>query len=263
MDELNPIRRAWAEHRPAFGVFGSMPSSFSAELCASAGVDYVCLDLQHGLGHFDSLPAQIAACWAAGAAPIVRPPSNQAWQIGKALDLGALGVIVPLVSDADAAAAAVSACRYAPAGTRSHGPLRIARIVGSDDPRTLEREALCFVMVETREGLEQVERIAATPGLDGIYIGPSDLAVSLGIAPSAAATNSEHAAAVERIRAVCQEAGIASGMHCHSGAQAQERAAQGFQFITFAADWRLLSDGVARELAVARASAALTTPGAA
>jgi 4-hydroxy-2-oxoheptanedioate aldolase len=256
VDELNPIRRAWSDGRPAFGVWASIPSPLSVEFAARGGVDYVCIDLQHGLGSFDSLSAQITACWAAGAAPIVRPHSNETWQIGKALDLGALAVIVPLVSDAAAATAAVSACRYPPVGTRSHGPLRIAGIVGSDDPRTLEREALCFVMVETREGLDQVEQIAATPGLDGIYIGPADLAISLGLAPSAYATSSEHAAAVEHIRAACEAAGIASGMHCHSGAEAHARVAQGFQVITVATDSPLLRDSVARELATARGTAA-------
>jgi 4-hydroxy-2-oxoheptanedioate aldolase len=251
MSELNPIRTAWVEGRPAFGIFAAIASPFTAELSASGGVDYVCFDLQHGVGSFDSLPAQIATCWAAGAAPIVRPPSNEAWQIGKALDLGALGVIVPLVSNAAEAAAAVSACRYAPVGTRSYAPLRIGGIVGSEDPRAIEREALCFVMVENREGLEQIDQIAATPGLDGVYIGPSDLAVSLGLAADAW-THSDHVAAVERIRVACQGAGIAIGMHCRNGAQARERAAQGFTVITVATDSRLLHDSVTRELGLAR-----------
>ena len=253
MSELNPIRRAWAEQRPAFGVFTAIPSPYAVELCASAGVDYVCIDTQHGLSGYESLAAEIAACRTGGAAPIVRPAANEFWQIGKALDLGALGVLVPLVSNPEEAAAAVSACRYGPAGRRSYGPTLISRVVGSSDPSALEREALCIVMIETREGLEQVEQIAAVPGLDGIYYGPADLAISLGVTPADAPANREHAEAIERIRQAAESNGIAAGAHCTTGAQARERADQGFTFITVTSDSRTLSLGVEQELAAARA----------
>jgi 4-hydroxy-2-oxoheptanedioate aldolase len=254
MGELNPIRRAWAEHRAAFGVFTSIPSPYAVELCASAGVDYVCIDMQHGLTSYESLPAQIAACRAGAAAPIVRPAANEYWQIGRALDLGALGVIVPLVSTPEEAAAAVSACRYAPTGTRSYGPTLIARSVGSSDPSALEREALCIVMIETLEGLDRVEQIAAVPGVDGIYYGPADLAISLGVPPAEAASSREHAEAIERIRRAAEASGIAAGAHCTTGAQASERADQGFTVITITSDSRALAVGVELELAAARAN---------
>jgi 4-hydroxy-2-oxoheptanedioate aldolase len=253
MSELNPIRRAWTQQRPAFGVFMSIPSPFAVELCASAGVDYVCIDMQHGLTSYESLSAEVAACRVGGAAPIVRPAANDFWQIGRALDLGALGVLVPLVSTPEEASAAVSACRYGPAGRRSYGPTLISRVVGSSDPSVLEREALCIVMIETREGLENVEWIAAVPGLDGIYYGPADLAISLGVAPAQAAASREHAEAIERICRAAQSSGIAAGAHCVTGAQARERAEQGFTFITITSDSRTLSVGVEQELAAARA----------
>ena len=253
MSELNPIRRAWAEQQPAFGVFMSIPSPYAIELCASAGIDYVCIDMQHGLSSYASLPAEIAACHAGGAAPIVRPAANEFWQIGRALDLGALGVLVPLVSSPEEAAAAVSACRYGPAGRRSYGPTLISRVVGSSDPATLEHEALCIVMIETLEGLDKVEQIAAVPGLDGIYYGPADLAISLGVTPAEAADNREHAGAIERIRRAAETNGIAAGAHCNTGVQARARADQGFTFITVTSDSRALSVGVEQELAVARA----------
>ena len=232
----------------------SIPSPYAVELCASAGVDYVCIDMQHGLSSYETLPAEIAACRAGGAAPIVRPAANEFWQIGRALDLGALGVLVPLVSNADEAAAAVSACRYGPAGRRSWGPTLIARVVGSGDPALLEREALCIVMIETLEGLEQVEQIAAVPGLNGIYYGPADLAISLGVAPGEAAASREHAEAIERIRRAAQSNGIAAGAHCGTGKQARERAGQGFDLITITSDSRALAVGVEQELAAARAT---------
>jgi len=261
MSELNPIRAAWADQRPAFGVFMSIPSPYAVELCASAGVDYVCIDMQHGLSSYESLPAEIAACRAGGAAPIVRPAANEFWQIGRALDLGALGVLVPLVSSPEEAAAAVAACHYGPAGRRSYGPTLISRVVGSSDPSTLEREALCIVMIETREGLEQVEQIAAVAGLDGIYYGPADLAISLGVAPAEAADDPEHAAAIERICRAAEANGIAAGAHCGTGSQARERAEQGFTFITITSDSRTLSAGVEQELAAARTASAMSSRG--
>jgi 4-hydroxy-2-oxoheptanedioate aldolase len=255
VSDLNAVRRAWAQAQPAFGVFMSIPSPFAVELCASAGVDYVCIDMQHGLSSYETLPGEIAACLAGGAAPIVRPSANEYWQIGRALDLGALGVLVPLVSSPQEAAAAVAACRYGPSGRRSYGPTLVARTVGSTDPAALEREALCIVMIETLEGLEQVEQIAAVPGLDGIYYGPADLAISLGIPPAESAASREHAEAIDRIRRAAQASGIAAGAHCVTGAQARERVAQGFTLITITSDSRVLSAGVEQELAAARASA--------
>src|SRR5665213_3057212 len=179
------MRRSWAAARTALGVWVTLPSSLNVEWIVGDGLDYVCFDLQHGLGGFDSLAAQIAACSAAGPTPLVRTPGNEPFQIGKALDFGALGGIVPLVASPEAAAAAVAACRYPPTGVRSYGPTRLEGVVGTADPSRLEREALCFVMVENTEGLECVEAIAATAGLDGIYVGPADLGISMGLGPHA------------------------------------------------------------------------------
>ena len=127
--------------------------------------------------------AMFGAIEARGAVPLARVLYNEPWMVNRVLDLGAAGVIVPLVGSAADAKRAVSGCRYPPRGVRSYGPLRAALTVGSADPERLAAGALCFVMVETREGLEHVEEIAATRGLDGIYIGPSDLSLGLGREP--------------------------------------------------------------------------------
>jgi len=232
------------------GVWVTLSSPLNVEWLVGDGLDYLCFDLQHGLGGFDSLAAQIAVCSSTGATPLVRTPGNEPFQIGKALDLGALGVIVPMVSSPEEAAAAVAACRYPPTGVRSYGPTRLELVIGSADPNRLEREALCFVMVENSDGLDCVEAIAATPGLDGIYVGPSDLAISMGLGPQEFG-HPDHVAATERIREACMAAGIAAGVHTHSGALARERVAQGFTFVTVATDATVLRQGVARELAAA------------
>ena len=252
MASLNPLKRAWAEGRTAFGLWSVIPSSFSAELAADAGFDYVCVDQQHGVIDYDSMVPMFQAIRAGGAAPITRVLSNDPFLIMKALDAGAWGVIVPLVNSAGDAARAVSACRYPPQGIRSFGPVRAAGVIGTRDPEKLGGEVLCLVMVETGEALERVDEIAATPGLDGIYIGPSDLALSLGIPPTLEIQEGEHAEAVGRIREACKRSGIAAGIHCLSGEWARKHAEAGFDLVTVAADATLLRDAALRELTVAR-----------
>ncbi len=249
---VNPIRKAWDEGRPAFGLWSVTPGPVGAEILAETGPDYVCVDQQHGLIDYDSMVPMLQAVRAGGSAPITRVLANDPFLIMKALDAGAWAVIAPLVNSAEDAARAVSACRYPPRGIRSFGPVRAAGVIGSRDPEDLGGEVLCIVMVETREALERVDEIAATPGLDGIYIGPSDLALSLGLSPSLEIKEGEHAEAVRRIREACHEHGIAAGIHCPSGEWAKRHAEAGFDLITVASDAPLLRQAVSRELAVAR-----------
>ena len=252
MANLNPLKGAWSEDRTAFGLWTTVPGSIGAEILAGTGVDYVCVDQQHGVIGYDSMVPMFQAIRAEGATPITRVLSNDPFLIMKALDAGAWGVIVPLIGSAEDAARAVSACRYPPRGMRSYGPVRAAGVIGSRDPEELGGEVLCHVMVETREGLERVEEIAATPGLDGIYIGPSDLALSLGLPPTLEIQEGEHAEAVERIRKACHGNGIAAGIHSPSGGWARKHAEAGFDMVTVATDAAILRDAALREVSAAR-----------
>ena len=206
----NPLKKIWSENRTAIGLWAGIPNSFTAEILGGTGVDYVCVDQQHGLIGYEAVVPMFQAIGNAGATPITRVLSNDPYLIMKSLDAGAWGVIVPLVNNGNEAARAVSACRYPPDGMRSNGPIRASAVIGSTDPEDLGGEVVCLVMVETREALDRVEEIASTPGLDGIYIGPSDLALSLGMKPTLAVREGEHADAVRRIKVACNEHGIAS-----------------------------------------------------
>ncbi|HEY2319886.1 MAG TPA: aldolase/citrate lyase family protein [Solirubrobacteraceae bacterium] len=246
------LDQCWKEGRPAFGLWGSIASPLTAELAAAAGFDYVCVDLQHGSADEDRMVSMFEAIEARGAAPLARVTYNEPWMINRVLDLGAAGVIVPLVSTAEEARRAVSACRYPPHGVRSYGPLRAALTVGSSDPERLAAGALCFVMIETREGLDNVEDIAATRGLDGIYIGPSDLSLGLGREPGHGGDVLERA--ITRIREACAATGVIPGMHCNGGgAEASRRAAAGFELVTVGVDAALFRERIAAELSAARA----------
>jgi len=256
----NPLKAAWAEGRTAFGLWSVVPGSFGAEILSETGADYVCVDQQHGAIDYDTMVPMLQAIRAGGAAPITRVLSNDPFLIMKALDAGAWAVIVPLVSSAGDAARAASACRYPPRGVRSFGPVRAATVIGSRDPEDLGGEVLCLVMVETREALERVDEIAATPGVDGIYIGPSDLALSLGLPPTLEVTEAEHVEAVQRIRETCHQHGIAAGIHCPSGDWARRHAEAGFDMVTVATDAPLLRAALLGALAVARAEQAEAGP---
>jgi 4-hydroxy-2-oxoheptanedioate aldolase len=261
MANLNPLREAWSENRTAFGLWMSVPGSIGAEILARTGVDYVCVDQQHGVIDYDAMVPMFQAIRAEGAAPITRVLSNDPFLIMKALDGGAWGVIVPLVNSPEDAARAVAACRYPPLGMRSFGPIRAAGVIGSRDPEDLGGEVLCLVMVETREALERVEEIANTPGVDGIYIGPSDLALSLGLPPTLDIKEGEHAEAVKRIKEACRERSIAAGIHAPSGELARRHVEAGFDMVTVATDATLLGASALRELAVARGERVEAGPG--
>ena len=246
MTFTNPLRSLWADGEVARGAWSLLPSPVAAEVMAMAGFDYVCVDLQHGaVDHADAVP-MFQAIRSGGAAPVVRVPANDQAVIGKVLDAGALGVLVPMVDSAAEAARAVAACRYPPRGTRSFGPVRAASVMGSAEPSNLE-QVVCAVMVETRAGLERVDEIAATPGVDAIYVGPADLALALGLPPRFEQDEAAHVGAVEAIRDACHRNGIVAGIHCADGAMAARRQAQGFTMVTAATDLELVRAGVRRE----------------
>ena len=251
MSGRHRLDECWKQDRPAFGLWGSIPASLTAELAASAGFDYICVDLQHGGADEARMVAMFAAIEARGAVPLARVIYNEPWMINRVLDLGAAGVIVPLVNTAEEARRAVSGCRFPPRGQRSYGPLRAALSVGSADPERLAAGALCFAMVETRHGLDNVEEIAATRGLSGVYVGPSDLSLGLGREPGHGGDVLENA--IDRIREACAAAGVVAGMHCNGGGEeARARAAAGFRMVTVGVDASLFRDRIAAELAAAR-----------
>lgn len=245
----HPLNTVWDRGGVARGAWCLTPSALVAETLAATGVNFVCIDLQHGAIDYSEAVPMLAAIHGRGAVPMARVPANEPWLIGKVLDAGALGVIVPLVDTAQQAAAAVAACRYPPVGRRSYGPVRAAGVVGSTDPRDLD-QVVVAVMVETAEGLANVEEIAATPGLDAIYIGPADLSIALGLAPAFEQDAAVHRDALAAVRRACERHGIVAGVHCAGGAMAARRREQGFSMMSVVTDLDLLRDGARAELAV-------------
>lgn len=242
------------------GYWVVLDAPVATERLAGAGFDYLVLDAQHGLiGYSGLLSGLMAVDASARAAGLVRVEANDATAIGRALDAGAAGVIVPLVDTAADAAAAVAAARYPPAGIRSFGPMRSALRIGPT-PSVANESTVVLAMIETPLGLANVEAIAATPGLDGIYIGPSDLTLAVGGAyPFDPAVSEAFQQAVLRIRLACEATGIAAGIHTDSGEIAASRVAAGFTFVSVASDLTHLEEAARSHLERARGAAGSET----
>jgi 4-hydroxy-2-oxoheptanedioate aldolase len=225
-----------------------------AEQLARCGYDEVSVDLQHGSIEIGHLPNLFMAISAGGAAPLVRIPTVDPVTIGRVLDVGAAGVIVAMIESRAQAEAAVAACHYAPGGVRSAGPLRAQYTIGSGDWDDLA-SVIVAVMVESAKGLANVDEIATTPGIDGIYIGPGDLGIGLGMPPGRPRTDEQKAAftaAIDRILRACQDAGVVPGIHTGDGETAGAWVRRGFRWVTVASDYGLVINGGTRELAAAR-----------
>jgi len=239
-------------NQPVVGYWVVLDSPVSTERVARLGYDYVALDAQHGLMGYSGWLHGLMAIDAAGAAGIVRVPSNNAAFIGQALDAGAAGVIVPLVNNAEEAAAAARAVRYPPHGMRSYGPMRSALRIGPV-PADADATVLCLAMIETPEGLENVKEICAVPGIDGVYIGPSDLCLAVGGKfPNDPDVAVEFNSALVTIRESAKAAGVIAAIHTASGEIARQRIAEGFTFVTVASDLTHLEIAAASHLSTAR-----------
>ncbi|OZC84539.1 aldolase [Rhodococcus sp. 06-418-1B] len=235
------------------GYWSVIDSPVSTEWLAHVGWDYIALDLQHGLIGYSGMLAGLAAIDAAnGPAGLIRVEANNATVIGRALDAGAAGVIVPLVDTAADAAAAVSAATYPPTGIRSYGPMRSQLRIGPN-PADADRDTVVLAMIETPQGLANVEEICAVPGLDGVYVGPSDLRLAVGgSSPTDASVDEQFEAALVRVCRAAAAAGITAGIHTPSGAVAAKRLDEGYTLATVASDLTHLKAVSADHLKAAR-----------
>lgn len=240
----------WTAGETTYGAWCVVPSTITAQRVALADLDYVCVDQQHGaIGYSDATPMfQVIA---PHATPITRVKWNDPGTIMKALDAGAQGVVVPLVSTGEQAAAAVAACRYPPNGIRSYGPVVASAMRGTRDARELERVA-CVVMIETLEGMANLEDIVSTPGVDAVYIGPNDLALELDLPPLYEHEDHRHTDAITAIREACAAHGVVAGIHCGNGDMAARRVAEGFQMVTVAQDLAAMDAGISAATVAAR-----------
>ena len=251
----NGIRRKWAAGKPVINGWLSIACPFTAEIMAAQGYDSLTIDLQHGLVGYEVATTMLQAMRASGVTPMARVPWLEPADIMKALDGGAYGVICPMINTAEEAEHLVCYMRYPPHGVRSFGPTRANFSAGADYGQHADSEVLCFAMIETAEALANVESIATTRGLDGLYIGPADL--TLGLTGRKYPTGfdreePEMLDAIQRILEAAHKAGIRVGLHCGAPAYAAKAVSWGFDLVTISNDVRLLAGAAGASVAAAR-----------
>ena len=239
---VNTAKQKLLQGEPAFGYALAFSSPLAAEAMAATGIDWIMIDTQHGSFGPDSTIACLMAIASGPAVPMARVARNDYTLIGRLLDEGALGIVVPMVDTAEDAKRAADACRFPPVGTRSWGWGRAATY-GDDYPDWIGEQLFVAVQIESIKAVENAEAIMATPGVDGCWLGPGDLALSMGIDPRRAGEDERHARAVERVLEACRNTGKVSGFAAFGPEDARERADRGWQFLTAGSDIGFMLEG--------------------
>lgn len=235
------LRQKWNSGQTVFNFFLTEPSPFNAEQYATLGFETLTLDLQHSLIEDTQILNIVQAIKAGGSLAMARLKWNRPELVMKALDYGIPVLICPMIDRAHEAASFVKAAKYPPLGNRSFGPVR-AGLEGNYFAEA-NQETLTFAMIETAGAANDLEAIAATPGLDGLYIGPFDLSVSLGLEKKADFSDPELQAVIDRVLQLCQKNGLYSGIFSTQIKDAQAMAQKGFNLVTCGTDGLLLQQG--------------------
>lgn len=247
----NTVRELWRRDRPAIGALLTLNSPLMGEVMGHVGFDWLGVDLQHSETNLANVQAMFQAVSSTSAMPFVRVAGNDSILIQRVLDLGAYGIIVPMVETVAGAEAAVHAAKYAPTGARSWGPIRGALYGGPDYFHHANTETVVLVMLESRTAVENARAILSVEGVDGCYVGPNDLGITYGYPPESGVSD-EVEAAVGQILAAAQATGKVAGMQTYSPEQALMRAEQGFRLIGLNSDVRFASAAARSALAATR-----------
>ncbi|OMB98066.1 aldolase [Mycobacterium colombiense] len=245
MTSPSNLRQALSRKTPIFGGWVTGPTVLGPEEFARAGYDYVGFDAQHGYLDDADIARILRRIEHVPVGTVVRLPNADAAPIGRVLDAGADAVVIAMIESADQAAAAVAATRYPPRGVRSFGPLRASL---GHDPAAHESRVGVFAMIETAAALAGIHEICAVDGLTGIYVGPADLAISLGAGVVGATRHPDVLDAIVRIHRAATDAGLLTGIHAGDGKTGHAMAQLGFGMITLAAESQALRRGAAEHL---------------
>jgi 4-hydroxy-2-oxoheptanedioate aldolase len=255
----NQLRTIWQSGGAVVNGWLAIPNSFSAETMAHQGWDSLTIDLQHGLVDYQAMIPMLQAISTTNTAPVVRVPWLEPGILMKTLDAGACAVICPMVNTREDAQKLVSYTHYAPQGQRSFGPIRALIYSGADYASHANQSIVTFAMIETAQALDNLDSILSVEGLDAIYIGPSDLSLSLGCTPTFDDVDAKAAEAIDHILARAKAHGVVAGIHNGSPEAALKRIAKGFQFVTISSDARLMAAGAQSVLSKMRAAPSTST----
>jgi 4-hydroxy-2-oxoheptanedioate aldolase len=252
----NKVKQAWNDGKATVNGWLAIPDGFAAEVMAQAGWDSLTVDLQHGVQDYHSMVRCFQAMQIHPVLPMVRVPWNEPGIIGKVLDAGAYGVICPMINTVEDAKKFISYCKYPPKGARSNGPIR-AGIYGMVGPgggyqATANDEILCMPMIETQQAIDNLPAILDTPGIDAVYIGPSDLGFSMGLVPKLDREEPEIFKIYETILAETKKRGQKAGIHCMAPAYAKRMIEMGFSLVTLGNDSGILLTAAKAAVATTR-----------
>ena len=236
----NLVKERWRRGEPSIGSWLALGSPLAAEVMAHAGFDWLTVDMEHNPIDLAQLQSLFHAIGTTPVMPFVRVPWNDPQVLKRVLDTGAYGVVVPNVKSRAEAEVAVRACRYPPQGFRGVGSLRGVLYGGDDYYQHANEEIAVIAMIEDAEAVERAEEIVATPGLDAVFIGPNDLAASLGVPLGLDNPHPEHRRAVARVLEAGKRAGLPVGIHCGSAEAVNQRIAEGFLWLALSSDAGLL-----------------------
>ena len=237
----NRVRTIWQQGGFVLNGWLHIPNSFAAELMSQQGWDSLTIDMQHGPVDYQAALGMLQAISTTNVTPFARVPWNEPGIIMKMLDAGCYGIICPMINTRAQCEAFVGACRYPPRGYRSMGPTRATLYAGADYAANANHTVITMAMIETKEALGQLDDILSVPGLDAIYVGPSDLSQSMGRGPSSDYAEPDRIAWLEQIIAAAKRHNIFAGIHTGSADYALRVKALGYQFATVGSDGRMMA----------------------
>ena len=249
----NRLKQIWADGGAAVNGWLAIPSSYSAEIMAHVGFDSLTIDTQHGVVDYAGAIPMLQAIATTGVTPMVRVAWNEPGPIMKMLDAGAMGIICPMINSAEDAERLVAACRYPPDGIRSFGPIRAKVAYGNDYHEWANSEIIVMPQIESTVAVERLDEILAVPGIDAVYVGPSDLSMGLGLPPRAGQSDPIAVEARAQILAACEKHSVVAGIHQQTAEAALDQFALGYQLVTIASDNRFLTAKANSEIETVRA----------
>ena len=247
----NRLRETWNAGKPALNGWLGIPSTFSAEIMSKQDFDSITIDLQHGLTDYSIAVPMMQAMAASDTTMLCRVPWLEAGIIMKLLDAGALGIICPMINTREDAETFVGATLYSPDGYRSSGPVR-ANVIYPDYHNQANKQIISMAMIETEQAVNNAEAICNTPGLTGIYVGPSDLAVTMGEGPGLDRKPGKVYDAIKHVLAVAKKSGVRAGLHCMDPSYIKQMYSTGFEFASLSNDVRLLTQIVTSQVSAVR-----------
>lgn len=248
----NPLKKIWAKGEAVVNGWLAIPSAFSAEVMAHQGFDSLVVDMQHGVVDYQVAVTMLQAISTTNVVPMARVPWNDPARLMKILDAGVYGVICPMINTREEAETLVRHCKYPPRGHRSWGPVRASIYAGADYGDHANDDIVVMPMIETAEAMKNLDDILSVPGVDAVYVGPSDLSLALGCKPRLDQTDAPVVEAQQKIVEACKKRGVIAGIHNSTSAYALKMVAAGYQFVTLASDSRFLAQKAAEEAAAVK-----------